>query len=346
MLALLVLFVLVGGCSGQVNRCGKESEVVLLFVHIFKAAGSSVRTLLRRYAEKCERKWVCLIECSEGGAEKNGVVQCRLRDTVNVGRQALFSRAPGRHSKLRRNPSAELVGLEAEVIGGHYYYGMHGILAPGRSYAYFTVLREPVATWISGIRYHDRALRSVESVAAAAAASLPPTASKQKYANAMSYLVPADQRRGVSARVKLEISRTNLRDFRVVGLVESWSATVDALAAVLDADLAIPSFWDRHKSLSRNTASGQFGGRDVVSILRRDETLWGRVRAFLDVETRLYADAIARHAHTCRQVLGDKCPLERTVFLRSLNASLLAPDILPSRALADAMRRDATRRDE
>ena len=39
-------------------------EPVLLFIHVFKAAGSSVRELFRRYAERCGRRWACLVQCA------------------------------------------------------------------------------------------------------------------------------------------------------------------------------------------------------------------------------------------------------------------------------------------
>ena len=49
-------------------ECSKEEtnkaadvrdEPIILFVHVFKAAGSSVRGIFRRYAEKCNKRWAC-----------------------------------------------------------------------------------------------------------------------------------------------------------------------------------------------------------------------------------------------------------------------------------------------
>lgn len=197
-------------------RQNDEDDFVLLFVHVFKAAGSSVRALLRRYADKCDRKWVCLVQCSQGGAPKNGVLECRLRDTVNLKRETMFISSPN-GAKRRRNPSAELVGAEAHIIGGHYYYGLHAILPLTRQYAYVTVLREPVATWISGIRFHDRSLNTVDKVVNALKAALPPNPLKQKYANAITYLVPAHLQHKQPAAAKLKQAQINLGDFALVG---------------------------------------------------------------------------------------------------------------------------------
>lgn len=197
-------------------RQNEEDDFVLLFVHVFKAAGSSVRALLRRYADKCDRKWVCLVQCSQGGAPRNGVLECRVRDTVNLKRATMFNTSPS-GAKLRRNPSAELVGAEAQIIGGHYYYGLHAILPPSRQYAYVTVLREPVATWISGVRFHDRSLNTVDKVVKALKAALPLNPLKQKYANAMTYLVPAHLQHKQPAAAKLKQAQINLGDFTLVG---------------------------------------------------------------------------------------------------------------------------------
>ena len=56
-----------------------------------------------------------------------------------------------------------------------------------------TVLREPIATWISGIRYNNKeAARSAEGVVAAMREDL---ATRGAYANAITYLVESDRQR-------------------------------------------------------------------------------------------------------------------------------------------------------
>lgn len=311
----------------SVRRENEASDFVLLFVHVFKAAGSSIRALLRRYADKCDRKWVCLVQCSQGGAQtKNGVLECRLRDAVNVKREAVFGRSLAK-GKLRRNPNAQLLGSIAHVIGGHYYYGMHRILPEGKRYAYLTVLREPVATWISGIRYHDRSLDTIEKVVSALKKSLPENPVKQKYANAVTYLVPASDQRKQPAVVKLSHARTNLQDFAVVGLVESWDATIDMMQGILDADRATPALWETHKSVTKNTAKKSLSGRDVLNRIRvKLPDLWMQITLYLDMENTLFADALVAHAKTCVAVLGSEgCPLRTSRFLRTLNDTLIAP---------------------
>ena len=42
------------------KKADVAEEPVFFFVHVFKAAGSSVRELFRRYTEKCGRRWACL----------------------------------------------------------------------------------------------------------------------------------------------------------------------------------------------------------------------------------------------------------------------------------------------
>jgi len=175
-----------------------DDAPVLLFIHVFKAAGSSVRALLRRYAERCSRRWACLVTCQDGGLLRGQNVPCRLRDTVNVKRDALFPPGARGDGKLRRNPQAALLARNADVIGGHYHYGLHNIFqAPtDRRHFYMTVLREPIATWISGMRYNDRSLKTAKSVVAAMTSEL--AAGKKAYSNAMSYMVESDKQKGTS----------------------------------------------------------------------------------------------------------------------------------------------------
>jgi len=315
----------------------KEEPFVLFFIHVFKAAGSSVRTLLRRYAEKCGKRWVCLVTCTEGGNTKNGIVQCRLRDLVHLNRENVFARPPGR-SKLRFNPSAELLGMQSDVIGGHYYYGMHRILPPDRKYTYFTVLREPVATWISGIRYHDKSLKTPVHVSRALAAAIPPDTTRRKYANAMTYMVPAAHAKGQPVAHKLELARYNLKHgIAIVGLVESWPVTVALLQAILDMQHAVPTMWQKALQVERNTAKTKFSGQDVLH--RLPPHTFKEAAAFLSAENELYADAVLAHATACFNLIPTtqnnhlNCPFYQSAhtLMLHLNSTLYRPDLLPSR---------------
>lgn len=317
-----LLFLIIAAAA---QSCKEPSDdFVLLFVHVFKAAGSSMRALLRRYATKCERRWACLVQCSEGGLATRGYVPCRLRDTVNLSRESVFGRPPGA-KKLRRNPNAELLGRNAQILGGHFHFGMHQILGE-RPFAYFTILREPAATWISGIRYHDKSLTKDQVVAALVAAL--PDSPKPQYANAITYMLDNEQRKQPPTR-KLEAARANLRHVKLVGLVESWGTTIDMLQAVLDADRSISGFWQRYKTVEKNTANSRFSGDDVVRDLRRHHDTWTRVAQYLSVENAFYADALLAHLASCVSLLGPRCSYANAGALaHHFNATLLAPDLL------------------
>lgn len=339
-------------------RCDKDASVdrrradvgrepALLFVHVFKAAGSSVRGIFRRYAERCGKRWACLVTCGDGGAVKaDGTLPCRLRDLVNLDRGAILNpneKKTGR-ARMRRNPDARGLGRAAHIIGGHYHFGLHAILPPDRPYAYFTCVREPMATWISGLRYNDRKLDTVPTLVAAMARARPP-GSKRHYANALTYLVESAATRKQSADRKLELARANLGRVALVGVVESWQATVDLLAAHLDPAGASPHLWDRHRHVKRaNVAKTALDPKDVVASIRADPELAAAATAYLATENALYEACLAKHAAACRGLLGDRCRLRwRGGLLPLLNASLLAPDLLDAPNLAAAAALNAPR---
>ena len=92
---------------------GCKRRPIILFVHVFKAAGSSVRGIFRRYAEKCNKRWACLVQCQKGGAPRGATVPCRLRDMVNLNRRLVMG------EDGRRNPRTENLGALSHIVGGH-----------------------------------------------------------------------------------------------------------------------------------------------------------------------------------------------------------------------------------
>mmetsp|Transcript_35103 Transcript_35103/g.108755 ORF Transcript_35103/g.108755 Transcript_35103/m.108755 type:complete len:412 (+) Transcript_35103:192-1427(+) len=333
--------------GGAVDKSREvTAEPALFFVHVFKAAGSSVRGIFRTYAEKCAKRWACLVQCQRGGAPTPaGVLPCRLRDTVNLNRGAVVERNEGLKGKasMRRNPDGAGLGRHAHVVGGHFHYGLHAILPAGRPYAYVTVVREPVSTWISGMRYHDKKLDTVEKIRAAADAFMPKGSSKH-YANGITYLGQVDALptgRKTRPLEKLFAAVSHLEDVAVVGVVESWPTTVDLLEKVLDATGAVPALWDRYRAARRtkNKAKTDVNPRDVVAAFRADPDFWAAAQQFLRFENAFYVAAVARHALACRHVLGAACRLRREGGLANrLNLTLLAPELL-SRHDVDAAAR-------
>lgn len=319
-------------------------EPALLFIHVFKAAGSTVRELFRKYAERCGKRWACLVQCSNGGAVADGkdVVPCRLRDVINVNRKSVVEvneRQTGAR-RLRRNPSAAGLGRAAHVIGGHYHYGLHEILPPARPYSYFTVLREPLATWISGLRYNFKGLDTVPKLKAAMVEKMGPGGSHH-YANALTYLIEGPKSRKASAAKKLSIALENLEHIAVVGVVESWQTTVDLLASLLDRDGAGKDLFTRAKRGGKrsNKARTDVSPRDVVASLKDDEAggLWETCARYLRAENALYVAALKKHAAACSAVLGAQCRLRfQGGLLPLLNASLLEMPLLDQGALAEA----------
>ena len=317
-------------------------EPVLLFIHVFKAAGSSVRELFRRYAERCGRRWACLVQCANGGqATDRGVLPCRLRDTVNLNRASVVqpNGAQTGARAMRRNPDAAGLGVGAHIIGGHYHYGMHAILPPERPYFYFTVVREPLATWISGLRYNNKELKTVEKLTTAMTSEME---KRGHYANAITYLIEASRTKRASAANKLHFALQHLENVAVVGAVESWQTTLDLLTHVLDGDEASPAMWNRYRNRKRaNKAKTDVSPRDVVASLKRSGD-WPRCAAYLETENAFYVAALRKHATACRVVLGDRCRLRwHGGLVGLLNASLLELPLLDAAALDGAQRLNA-----
>ena len=148
-------------------------------------------------------------------------------------------------------------------------------------------MREPLSTWISGLRYHDKHLDSVEKILEAMAASNP-AERRRHYANAITYMVEHGKTAKVAPAMKLQRAIYNLEKVGVVGVVESWPSTLDMLEALLDASGAAPTMWARYRNVKKaNRAKTPLSPRDVVAAAKANPMFWADVVRFLRFENAL-----------------------------------------------------------
>ncbi len=158
--------------------CGDDLEVVdpltdvrpiFSFVHVYKAAGSTLRDFFERYSLKCRKSWMVLISCTKvksssirANEDWNG---CRVKQVVN-GRHIHLNNI-GDANAERPYPTVNntILREKIDIFGGHIQIGsgdfIHGnpaVAFPAQTppVRHIVFLRDPMARFVSGILYEQK----------------------------------------------------------------------------------------------------------------------------------------------------------------------------------------------
>jgi len=285
-------------------RCGGHSaqgaDVSIVFVHIFKAAGSTMRSIMRTYATECGRSWACLIHCDKQDMVANvrtdkinnpvrKAVNCQVKDTINAPNQ-ISDRMP---------LASSLSGVD--IVGGHTTFDMKFVFSsvPSRRTLFITVMRLPIVSLVSGIRCNP--VWSQQETEAAFRRNI---SKGEPVVNAVQYLVNDYATFGDYTSAAYAQAAANLRRFSLVGLVERMDATMLMLQVWLDPDERCRKCWVPEK---RNPSKGFKPEELLESLSAEEHTTLDRM---LSNENALYDVGQEMFHSTCHSILdshGDVC---------------------------------------
>lgn len=260
-----------------------SSDVRLIFIHVFKAAGSSIRHLLREYSLACRRSWGALVECDKGDLVGATSLKCRLKDVINS--ESVRGSRNRDVKVLEKNPSLEEV-RKFDVIGGHLTFAVGGVYPPQYNVHYVTLVREPISSIVSGIRFVHPEFGLDEVIAAV---NTYPGRSRF-YSNAVNYL---------SANNSFAEAEANIATmFDVLGLVENYQVSIKLLQLFVDPSLSWKGWFE---SETKNKSPGQYTTNDILALL--DGPTFSRLVNYTRNETQLYETALTAHANTCSAIV-------------------------------------------
>ena len=268
---------------------------LVLFLHVFKAAGSSVREIFKGWARECGlRVATAGSQCAGAGAA---------------------SRLCLEHGLLKDDDQARRVDAGLDVVAGHLTYGFHAALR--RPALYVTMLRNPVSTRVSGALYlarHRIGGDERRAVALARADLREAVARGQLYDNFVRRLTGSDKfkaTRNDSASVaRLEGATRRAvahvaRGFEVVGVVERFGAFVELVARALDPRGLLGAAWWARVSAIRDNESKVSTTRVIAAL---EPALVRSANATLAYEWRVYEAAIETFRAQCCSRLGpERC---------------------------------------
>lgn len=258
--------------SAGFPSCGSHAATRsrVVFVHVFKAAGSTIREMLRHYAVQCGRKWVCLVSCDKKKLVGDRIA-CKVKDIIDD---------RGRKHRVRGHPSLEKI-RNADIVGGHISTGISD-LYDGYNVHFITFLREPMASVASSVRYGNPKF-SIERVVATIKSKI----AKGVHRNAVHYISPRGNYREAIGLLK---------NFDLVGIVDNWEVSLSLLREFLGGG----GKWQNLKKTQRNKSHGKFTTSDVLN--RMDKPSLARFANYTKDERRLYEAALEAHRNTCATI--------------------------------------------
>ena len=289
---------------------------ILVFVHVFKAAGTTTRETLKQWSQRREAA-SATATCRFVSAGRCGGGMARRRLTFASFVRLLRPRRRRLGSANALCTSGSRVAVprpDVDVVAGHLWFGT---LPASRPAIYVTCLRDPVVLRVSGalyLRIKRYDALSLEEVAADVAAGYLKKADKERpyYANFIKRLGAAEPmgryKSYVSGAVASESARRAARvlddSFAVVGLTEKYGLFIEMLRKLLPLKGDTAGFWRDEAVRRENGNKCKHSTCAVLNALDADaRRALNRTVAY---ERKVYAAAVAVHDRRCAERLGKK----------------------------------------
>ena len=302
----------------------------LIFIHIFKTAGSTVREFFNRYAENCQRGWIAVTSCADINPHSigNGNVEhwqdrrqkyiggqngCRIVDQV--------SRSASLEVKIEMAVPDVFVRKNADILGGHLSLGINPwAIRKDLTVTYLTFIRDTQMKFVSGYLYSDqqnnggRVLSDLQYANKIKSRVRDLRRQNKYYADGFTglskYLLRPEQKvfmaktRGESAPMSVmkDIIKQNLIDLNVViGCVERMGESMRMIQELIDPEETQLELFEEFgltgKDTVLNDSSTRKGGttESVLSILLADVDFALELREFLKYDEEVTQFALQLH---------------------------------------------------
>ncbi|KAL3823858.1 hypothetical protein ACHAXA_004130 [Cyclostephanos tholiformis] len=142
---------------------------IFSFVHVYKAAGSTLRDFFERYSLICRKSWMVLISCTKVKSSSIRANEdwegCRVKQVVNGRHVDLHNIDDAKGERPYPTVNNTILRENFDIYGGHIQIGS-GDFIHGRPVTDFpsqtppvrhiVFLRDPMARFVSGIMYEQK----------------------------------------------------------------------------------------------------------------------------------------------------------------------------------------------
>jgi len=301
-------------CNRFKNRTEKKAKLV--FLHVYKTAGSSIRALLREYSKRCHTSTAIVTHCTYltsqslvgGGSWMNSLVlnssnyntinsSCILKDTVD--RHSHFSKP------INSTVNSSYILDHVDILGGHF--PLLGVLATNNNLRYFTFFRNSVDKFVSGNIFssHKKKLKiTKDSIVNQIKNEVNNEIRQGSYfLDTANYLLtPFQKNLELDISAKAELIMKNLISYGIlIGMVDRMSESLELLHHIIDNSNKVNrlffQYGMRRKSRrhrQRNT-SRSVSTLSVIQELKKDEKFYEKFLKYVKYDQMV--NDFAREIH-------------------------------------------------
>lgn len=314
----------------------RDREKKLVFVHIFKTAGSSMRTLLSEYAEKCNAANAVVVNCApvdpatiENGnwakkekyrSRKHGT-KCKLKKTIyRNNTEVIHSSRPGEDVPIN---TTYLEESKVDILDGHITMGIdqHWKDEQGKhvDVQYLTFFRESTRKVVSAVVFMNPKV-SFEEAVEMTKARVRNAVKKSEYLDNSNYIItPARASELNSTKLSpadiANLMIGTLKEKKVLfGIVERMSESLEMLQHTIDRDRDLDDLFESFGMIpvGTNTTEEIIKNKSVLSSsavlaeVEKDEEFMKLFKEYVKYDDMIYKFALDMHMRQYESFLKHK----------------------------------------
>ena len=277
----------------------------IIFVHVFKTAGSTMRRILGSYARACHAGFSILASCSNLDYQLVNSTHARWEaPDGGLCRQILAMDRNQQRIPLKtdRSINNEFLREHVDLLAGHLPIGIHEYWnhEAHAQPMYITFFREPVAKFVSGVIYvrKDEKNLSYDDIVRTIRDRVSADLDRNEYRHGYTkYLLTPSQKRSLpmSSEDQVQMILSNIVDMpTVVGIVERMKESMELLAHILDGN------HEHHDELlnaqeTTQENKGVISTSEVIRQLQQDPVFFAKLEEYLKYDKMVYEVACRLH---------------------------------------------------
>ncbi|GKY91984.1 hypothetical protein MPSEU_000170000 [Mayamaea pseudoterrestris] len=300
-------------CSNEhTDSKRRRRHTKVVFVHVFKTAGSSFRMLFLNYAQKCKFGISIVAHCSElSTASMLNGTDWRNKDNSKCRHKTMDRRGRGVKELVTRNVMDEHV----DIAIGHLPLGTQwgssiAQLVPRRNddsndfIQYICFFRSPVEKYVSGVIYSNKQYKSYPATVKATVKRIKTFVTNEvkhgKFRESYSayLLTPWDKdQKPPTVEERTELIIRNMVQYpTVIGIVEKMDSSLELILHVVDQGNKVASLFQQASGngVVLNKSRG-VSTKEVVAILQADTELYPMLQLYLQYDAAVYEFAMQLH---------------------------------------------------
>jgi hypothetical protein len=294
----------------------------LIFIHVFKTAGSTFRLLFAKYAVKCHAGYACAAGCS-GLSRESVTTEDKWVNAFGSSRNTCANELSvdrkGNVMNKRRSITNSFLKDNVDVLIGHLPIGAHQYWMDRKdnrtvNAQYICFFREPIHKFVSGILFSNHDL-SFDEVVTLIKKRVRDARSKGRYYEGYSaYLLSPDQKPVVYAKYakgkkkqpleyRIQLILRNMIDYHIlIGIIERMSSSLELMLHVVDGAREMTETFqkvDTEKSGSKGDLlvanKSRLSTAAIIEGLRKDDEFFQLLQEYLKYDEIIYSLALKLH---------------------------------------------------